>query len=162
MRDATYRAGWSALAIGAVFLAAGLLETGLNPVVGRVSDRRGRLFPIRIALAASIVVAAALALARSPGAVAALTVLAALAFGGFYVPGMALVSDRAESVGLSQGLGFGIMNTAWATGALAGPTVGGALADEFGDAVPYLLCSALCAVTLALVAARRRGTLRPA
>ncbi len=155
-------AGWGALAIGAVFLAAGLLETGLNPLVGRISDRRGRLFPIRIALMASIVVAAALAVARSPGAVAVLTALAALSFGGFYVPGMALVSDRTEAAGLAQGLGFGLMNTAWATGALLGPTVGGGLADALGDAAPYLLCSALCAVTLGLLAARGARTLRTA
>jgi MFS family permease len=155
-------AGWSALAIGTVFLVAGLLETGLNPLVGRASDRRGRLFPIRIALAASIVVAAALAVARSPGAVAVLVVVAALSFGGFYVPGMALVSDRAETAGLAQGLGFGVMNTAWATGALAGPTVGGGLADALGDAAPYLLCSGLCALTLALLVSRRPPKLEPA
>lgn len=155
-------AGWGAFAIGAVFLTAGLLETGLNPFVGRVSDRRGRLFPIRIALSCSIAVAAGLAVARSPAAVALLTVLAALAFGGFYVPGMALVSDRAEVAGLTQGLGFGVMNTAWATGALTGPTVGGALAGAFGDAAPYILCSALCVATLALLTARGGRTLRAA
>jgi len=152
-------AGWGAVSIGAVFLVAGLLETGLNPFVGRLSDRRGRLFPIRIALGASIAVATALAVARSPGAIAALTVLAALAFGGFYVPGMALVSDRAEVAGLTQGLGFGVMNTAWATGALTGPTIGGAAADAYGDAVPYLACALLCVVTLAFVLSLGRRTL---
>lgn len=154
--------GWGVIAIGAVFLAAGLLETGLNPIVGRVSDRRGRLFPIRIALTASIAVAAALAFAESSALVAALTVLAALTFGGFYTPGMALVSDRAESAGLTQGVGFGVMNTAWAAGALTGPTVAGGMADAIGDAAPYLLCSSLSVVTLALVATRGARRLRAA
>jgi MFS family permease len=82
--------------------------------------------------------------------VSGLVVLAAVAFGGFYTPGMALVSDRAEVVGLSQGLGFGIMNSAWAAGNMAGPAAGGALAEAAGDALPYLLGALLCLVTLAL------------
>ena len=140
--------GWSTLAIGAVFLAAGLLEAAVNPLLGRFSDRRGRLLPIRVALVASACVAVAFAVARDPVIVTGLTVLAALAFGGFYTPGMALVSDRAESVGLAQGLGFGIMNTAWAAGNMTGPSAGGALAEAAGDALPYLLAAALCALTL--------------
>ena len=35
--------GYGAVAIGAVFLVAGLIETALNPLLGRLSDRRGRL-----------------------------------------------------------------------------------------------------------------------
>ena len=61
---------------------------------------------------------------------------------------MALTSHRAESAGLAQGLAFGIMNSAWAIGELTGPTLGGALADAFGDAVPYLLGALGCALTL--------------
>ncbi len=141
--------GYGALAIGFVFLAAGLLETAVNPLLGRFSDRRGRLLPIRAALAASVVVAVAFAFVRDPVLVMVLTGLAAVAFGGFYTPGMALVSDRAESVGLAQGLGFGIMNTAWALGNMTGPSAGGAIAGATDDAVPYLLAAALCLVTLA-------------
>ena len=114
--------GFTPFAIGAVFLAAGLVETVVNPFLGRFSDRRGRLLPIRIALAASIVVAlafAARAATRTPSPL--LTVLAAITFGAFYTPGMALVSDRTESAGLSQAIGFGIMNTAWALGNMTGP-----------------------------------------
>ena len=83
---------------------------------------------------------------REPGAsIAVLAVAGALSFGGFYTPGIALVSDRAEIAALAQGLAFGVMNTAWAAGALVGPTLGGGLADLLGDAAPYLLCSSLCA-----------------
>jgi len=45
-------------------------------------------------------------------------------------------------------LGFGIMNTAWAVGALIGPSLGGALAESQGDPAPYLLGACLCALTL--------------
>jgi MFS family permease len=142
-------AGWSTLAIATVFFVAGLVEVALNPVLGRATDRVGRLLPIRVALAASIVVAAALAASSEPIVIAALVGAAALTFGGLYTPGMALTSHRAESTGLAQGLAFGIMNTAWALGALVGPSVGGALAQIQGDATPYLLGAALCALTLA-------------
>lgn len=152
-------AGWTAVAIAAVFVTAGLIEVVMNPFLGRVSDRRGRLYPIRLALFGSIAVATALAFASEPYLVAALALAAALAFGGFYTPSMALVSDRAERHGLPQGLGFGVMNSAWATGAMVGPALGGALAHGLGDAAPYLLCSGLCTLTLAsLVRARERGS----
>jgi MFS family permease len=150
-------AGYGALAIAAVFVVAGLVEVVVNPVVGRLSDRHGRLRPVRIALAASIGVATAFAVATQPPVVALLVVAASVSFGGFYTPGMALVADRAERAGLSQGIGFGVTSTSWATGALLGPAIGGALADAFGDPVPYLLCAALCALTLV---ATTRGAAR--
>ena len=141
--------GFAPFAIGGVFLAAGLVEVAVNPLLGRFSDRRGRLLPVRTALAASIVVAVAFAVARDPYPVAALTVLAAISFGAFYTPGMALVSDRSELAGLSQAIGFGIMNTAWALGNMSGPSLAGLLAEAGGDTLPYLLAAGLCAVTLA-------------
>ena len=151
-------AGYGAIAIGLVFLGSGLLETVVNPLLGRFSDRRGRLLPIRVALAASVAVATAFAFASRPALVIALVFVAALAFGGFYTPGMALVSDRAEAAGLAQGMGFGIMNTAWALGNMTGPAAGGALAAGAGDALPYLLAAGLCALTLA--ASFRPGSAR--
>ena len=141
-------AGWSSLAIGAVFFGAGLLEVVISPLLGRASDRRGRLLPIRAALAASIVVACLFAVAARPAVIALLVAAAALSYGGFYTPGMALTSHRAETAGLAQGLAFGVMNSAWALGNMTGPIAGGALASAFGDAIPYLLGAALCALTL--------------
>ena len=154
------KGGFTVFGIGAVFLVAGLIETGVNPLLGRFSDRRGRLLPIRAALTASVAVAVAFAGARDPYTVAALTVLAAIAFGAFYTPGMALVSDRAQSAGLSQAVGFGIMNTAWALGNMSGPALTGALAETTGDAVPYLLAAGLCLVTLAATGSARAPTQR--
>jgi MFS family permease len=154
-------AGYGAIAIAAVFVVSGLVEVAVNPVVGRISDRHGRLYPVRIALIASIAVAAAIAFAREPAVIALLVVAASVSFGGFYTPGMALVADRSERAGLPQGIGFGVTNTAWAVGALVGPAIGGALAQALGDPVPYLCCAALCALTL-VVASRGATRLRAA
>jgi MFS family permease len=141
-------AGWATLGIAAVFFSAGLFEVVLNPFLGRITDRVGRLLPIRAALAGSVVVATALAATSGPAVLALLVCAAAIAFGSMYTPGMALTSHRAEAAGLAQGLAFGVMNSAWAVGELTGPSLGGALADSFGDPMPYLAGAALCALTL--------------
>jgi MFS family permease len=107
-----------------------------------------------------VLVAIAFAGVDDAYAVAVLAVLAAISFGAFYTPGMALVSDRAETAGLSQAIGFGIMNTAWALGNGTGPALAGAVADAAGDAVPYLIAAALCLVTLLATGARRAPTPR--
>jgi MFS family permease len=145
--------GWSTLAIASAFFASGLAEAVINPILGRVTDRVGRLLPIRVALFASAGVAVALAASSDPFVLALLACVAAVSFGGFYTPGMALTSHRAEAVGLAQGLAFGLMNSAWALGEVTGPTLGGALADAYGDAVPYMVGAVLCVLTL--VATRR-------
>jgi MFS family permease len=85
-----------------------------------------------------------------------LVVVAGIAYGTFYTPGMALVSDGAERAGIAQGLAFGVMNLAWAAGAAAGPAAGGALAESAGDVLPYVLLAALCLATLAYSQPRLR------
>jgi MFS family permease len=141
-------AGWSAAAIAAVFVVGAGIEIVVAPLLGRFSDRRGRLLPVRMALVASIVVTAALALADLPALIVVLVVASAIAFGSFWAPAMALLSDGAERIGLAQGLAFGLMNVAWGAGNSLGPTLGGSLADAAGDALPYALMSGICALTL--------------
>lgn len=149
-------AGWGAVAIAGVFVALGALEVAASPVIGRLSDRRGRNVPVRLALVGSCLVAAALAFATRPAALIPLMLLSAFTFSGFSTPGMALIADRAEHARIPESLAFGIMNTAWASGAMIGPSVGATLGHAFSDAVPYLLCAAMCAATYAAVA-RVRG-----
>ena len=145
--------GWGVGAIGALFLTAAAVEATVNPLAGRVVDRRGHLPLVRAGLVASIVVSTALALADLRFAVAALVLAAALAYGILLTPALSLISREAERVGLALGLAYGVMNMAWATGNILGPAAGGALADAFGDALPYVLAAGACAATLA--AARR-------
>ena len=141
--------GWGAAAIAAVFFASTACEVVLNPVAGRVADRRGRLFPVRLALAGSIAVSLALAWARDPLFLVPLTIAASCAYGTLLTPGTTLISDSAERAGVAQGLAFGLMNGAWAVGAALGPAAGGGLADRAGDAPAFALLAGICAVTLA-------------
>jgi MFS family permease len=142
-----HRDGWGAAAIGAVFVATTAVEVVLNPVLGRVTDRRGRLQPLRAALVGSALVSVGLAWASQPAFIVLLVLAAGIAYGAFYTPGLALLSEAAERRGAAQALTFGVMNAGWAVGAIIGPAAGGGLAAVAGDAVPYLLMAAVCAAT---------------
>jgi MFS family permease len=149
-------AGWSAAAIAAVFISAAAIEMVVAPLLGRFSDRRGRLLPLRLALGGSVLVTVALALAERPAVLVPLVVCASIVFGGFWAPAMALLSDGAERIGLAQGFAFGLMNAAWGGGNSVGPSLGGALADAAGDALPYALMALVCALTFLAVSHGRR------
>jgi predicted MFS family arabinose efflux permease len=141
-------AGWSAAAIAVAWVASAAIEMVIAPLIGRVSDRRGRLLPLRVSLAGAVAVLIAFAVADRPAAVVPVLILSGVTFGAFWAPAMALLSDAAERIGLAQGLAFGLMNAAWGAGNAVGPSLGGALADAGGDALPFSLAALLCAGTL--------------
>ncbi|MBA3305352.1 MAG: MFS transporter [Thermoleophilaceae bacterium] len=147
--------GAEGVTVGAIFLAAAAVEAILSPLLGRLSDRRGRMLPLRVGLGAALVAAVVLPL---PGAVWLLgaTVLFAVAsLGMFWAPAAALLSERSESAGLNQGFAFGLMNLAWAAGQVVGGAGGGGLADATADALPYGFLGLLCALTLGLAGRSR-------
>lgn len=148
------RAGWGAAAIGGVWLAGAALETAAAPLIGRLSDRRGLLLPVRAGLVASGLVAALLAFNLRPLAYAPLVGLAGAAFGSLFTPSFVLIAEGAERARLAQGMAFGVMNAAWALGAVIGPAAGGAIAGATGDWIPYLLCALACVASLAVALAR--------
>jgi predicted MFS family arabinose efflux permease len=141
--------GLGSIAIGAVWLAAGALEAGNNVVIGRIADRRGPLAPVRVGLAATVAVALLLPWPENAYVLSALILAAALAFGAFYTPGMALLTHAAEARGLDYGYAFALINLAWAPGATVGSAAGGAIAAATSDAVPYLLLAVAALLTLA-------------
>ena len=145
--------GASALGIGATFLIAAAAEAVISPAVGHVSDRRGRMFPLRIGLAAAGVVLFGFTLSETVLEVASIVVLSAVALGIFWAPAMAMLSDSAETTGLGQGYAMALINLAWAAGQIAGAAGGGALAKAAGDALPFALSAAMCLATLGLVLA---------
>jgi MFS family permease len=141
--------GWGALGISAAFLVSAGIEAALSPVLGRWSDQHGRLAPVRTGLVAAIAVSLVLPWIDLPWPYLVLVICAGVAYGVNWVPGTALLSDGAERAGLDQGLGFALLNLAWAPANVVGATLGGVLAEAAGDAAAYLLAAAICAVTLA-------------
>ncbi len=149
--------GFGAVAIGAVFLVSAAFEVVNNIVVGRLSDRRGPLYPIRIGLVASVVVAAIYPWPDNPYVLAVVVICGALAFGTFFTPGMTLLTHLSEKRGLDYGYTFALVNLAWAPGQALGAAGGGAVAHATRDAVPYLGLSAVCALTFAALWRLRSG-----
>jgi MFS family permease len=146
--------GARGITIGALFVASAGAEAMLNPVMGRLSDSRGRLPLVRVGLVAAGITALALPLPGAVWLLGALLVVAVVALTFFWAPAAALLSDASESAGLDQGFAFGLMNLAWAAGQVMGGTGGGALADVSADAVPYALLAVTCAATLTGVRGR--------
>ena len=58
------------------------------------------------------------------------------------------MSEGAESSRLAQGVGFGLMNAAWAVRAVIGPAAAGTIAGATGDAIPFVLAAASCVAAL--------------
>ena len=153
--------GAGALAIGATFLIAAGLEAALSPAVGRLSDRRGRILPMRFGLAATTVLLVSFTVPSSALPLALVVVLIAVALSAFWAPSMALLSEAAEAGGLDQGLAAAAMNLAWAGGQIVGSGGGGAAAKAAGDLLPTGLAAGLCAVSL-LALGPATGPDRPA
>jgi MFS family permease len=139
--------GATPLVIGATFLASAAFETGLSPLSGRLSDRRGRYFPIRISLLAGVAVSL-LAPVLTPAAVLiAVLVIGMPAFGTLFAPSSAMLSDAAHRLELHQGLAFGLANLAWAAGQTIAASGSGAIAQATSDFVPYALLAGTCLAT---------------
>jgi MFS family permease len=152
--------GAGATAIGATFLVATALEATLSPIVGRFSDRRGRMLPLRAGLASAAMLLLCFTLPGSALLLAALIVLITGALGTFWAPAMAMLSDAADQAGLNQGFAFALLNLAWAAGQVLGGGGGGALAKAAGEFAPAAVAAALCALTLATTVAAGAGGAR--
>jgi MFS family permease len=147
--------GAGATAIAAAFLAAAAIEAIVAPMIGRLSDRRGRFLPSLIGVAGGGLIMLLLPWPESSWGLGVLIVLAGPSIGLLYTPAMAMLSDGADHAGVSQGFAFALVNLAWATGQTAGAAGSARLADATDDHVPYLVLAAVCAVTLVVLLRRR-------
>jgi MFS family permease len=149
--------GASALLIGATFLATAALESGLSPLTGRLADRRGPYVPVRISLAAGVVLSLLASVISPYGLLMALLILGMPAFGTLFAPSSALLAESAHRLNLHQGLAFGLGNLAWALGQTVAASASGAIAEVTNDFVPYALLAFACLVTLVLIRSRGAG-----
>jgi MFS family permease len=145
------RLGASSTAIAATFLGGAVLESFLAPAVGRVSDRFGTRRPVLIGLAAGTLFGVLIWQPSSLGWLIPVLVLGTPFFGALYTPAAAMVSESAQDRQIDHGIAFGLTNLTWAAGQAVAASAGGALAEATSDVVPYLLLSAACLLTLAVM-----------
>lgn len=152
--------GATGIAVGAVFLIAAAIEATVSAAVGRFSDRRGPMVPIRAGLVASGLAAL---LAPIPASIALLgvtVVVVFLAMSLIWTPAMALLSNNGEAAGLDLAFASALVSLAWAGGQVFGGSVLTAVADASSDTLAYGLVAAMFAITFAAVHAA--GGFRPA
>jgi len=138
--------GGGAITIASGFTVGAALEAVLAPLVGRYSDRRGRVAPYTLGAlvaAASIIVVGT---AMLQGLIVAAVISGAIGAGFCFTPATALLSDAATATGLHQGFAAGLLNMAWAGGQVLGGVGGGAGAQVAGSAAPCIVAAALLVV----------------
>lgn len=141
-------------AIAATFVVASAIQAIVHVVSGRVSDRHGRLRPIRVCLVGVFVFLLVVPLPETVWLLAGVVVVGCVLVGALDTPAMALLSDSVAAARVEQGVGFGLANLAWAGGQVVGTIGGAALAGATSDAVPYVLLAGLCVVAFVVVAAQ--------
>ncbi len=149
--------GVTPIAIGGTFLASAALETGLSPLAGRLTDRRGPYLPVRISLLAGVLVSLLAPLLAPAAVLITLLIVGMPAFGSLFAPATAMLSGAAHRLELNQGLAFGLANLAWASGQVVASSAGGAIAQATVDLVPYSLLALTCLVTLVALRGQRGG-----
>jgi MFS family permease len=153
--------GGGAGLVAVAFTIGAAFETVISPLIGRLSDRAGRLRPYA---AGTLVCAAAIVMLPLVDALGLLvTSIVAISVGAgiCFTPALAMLSDSAEATGLHQGLSAGLTNMAWASGAVVGGLGGGSLAGAAGDALPCVLAAVALVLTAAFAWRGREGPAIP-
>ena len=138
------RLGATGTVIAATFLCAAVVESGLSPLAGRLSDRLGAARPLTVSLLAGAACAVVIPLLGSAGALIAVLIVGTPFYGAVFAPASALVASGAEDLGLNQGIAFALSNLTWAAGQSVAAAGSGALAQATSDLVPYLVLAAAC------------------
>ncbi len=147
----------SASATGLLLAAPGLATLAISMPAGMVADRFGAR---RVTIAATILMSAA-ALAQAVPTYPVLLVGRfgfGLAFGVLWTTGVAWMARAHEETGSPR---LGAVATSAAVGMVAGPGIGGGLADGLGLASPFLIVAAL-GLLLAVLLGRQFTPLRTA
>lgn len=135
--------GASPFLIAAAFAAGSLIEVGVGPVVGRISDRVGRILPYLIGVGAMTVAIVALGLAGVLPLMFVAVMILAFGAGLAFTPSNTLITDQATSAGVNQGYASGASNVAFGGGQAIGAIGGGVVAGATGYVVPCLVAALL-------------------
>jgi MFS family permease len=142
------RLGVSGLLIAATFLCGALVESGLSPLAGRLSDRFGAARPLSVSLVVGAACALVIPQLTSAPWLIGVLVAGTPFYGTLFAPASALVASGAQGLGLNQGIAFALSNLTWAAGQSIAAGASGALAQATSDVVPYALLAVACLGTL--------------
>ena len=139
--DLDRRLGLGPAAIGICFAFAALAHAITSPLMGRLSDRIGRVRVLRMGLILVVVLLPVPALLPRPW----LVVLAMVGLGSatsfIMSPSSPALADQVERLGSqSFGSAFSILNLAYSVGMMVGPLLGGALVQAVGLPLGLGLC----------------------
>lgn len=128
--------------IGILFAIISVFHIVSAPVIGKLSDRYGRLVLIKVGTLATAMVIPLISLADSLVTTGVVMGLMGITFGLMLTPTMPLLADSVmnasnDSYDASYGAAFGIYNTAFSLGYLVGPLLGGGWLEFY--ALPGLL-----------------------
>ena len=150
--------GAGVVLIAAAFALSALGEIFASPYAGHVSDRVGRLKPIRFCLA----LAAPLLLIQGVAGSIPLTALAVACtgsvVGSLWPLATAFLGDETSRLGRPSADVFATSVIGWSVGLVSGSLLGAALAGAAGDAVGYAALAALCLLALAGLFGRRESS----
>jgi multidrug resistance protein len=132
--------GLGPAAIGLCFAAAALSHTCASPMMGRLSDRIGRVRVLRIGLSLCLIALPLPVFMPGIGTLVAAMVLLGATASFVMAPCGPAVAYAVESLGRTDyGSGFALLNIAYAVGMVVGPFAGSALVEGFGIRAAFVI-----------------------
>ncbi|MBS1888237.1 MAG: MFS transporter [Actinobacteria bacterium] len=143
--------GAGVVLIAAAFVLSAFGEVLISPAVGHVSDRVGRVVPIRVALLAAAPLLFAVGFAGSIPLTAMAVALTGSVVAVLWPLGTALLSDWARHLGRSPAEASAVSVIAWSVGLGGGSLLCGALAGAVGDGTGIAFLALPCVLALPLL-----------
>jgi len=134
--------GATGIQLGIIFGGYGISSSILTPIMGRLSDRRGRKLFLCIGLAGYTIISLGYVWAATVSQLTLVRVIQGVA-GAMIIPiAMAYVGDLSPEG--EEGKWMGYANAAFFGGLGIGPLLGGALAERFGMNASFYAMGGLC------------------
>ncbi len=134
--------GATGIQLGMIFAGYGIANSVLTPIMGRLSDRRGRKPFLCIGLASYAIISLGYIWADNVSQLTLVRVIQGAA-GAMIIPiAMAYIGDLSPEG--EEGKWTGYANTAFFAGFGIGPLLGGALAERFGMNASFYAMGSLC------------------
>lgn len=149
-----HRLGFGAVGIAATYLVAASLGILARPAVGRWADRRGHSTAIRLLLGACVAITIVVPTIGDRWIASVCVVIAVCCYGLLWGPTMASLSRAYEQAGVSQPVGFALMNLTVGVAIVAGSAAAGEIAHLAGDFTAYAVSTAACLATIIVITLR--------